>query len=140
MRTARRGRRMEALTGDRGFAREAGRRSTRELMKETLMSAKPVGPDMTDEDLLLRLRQIVGRANVLTGEAAAPFSQGYRFGQGPLVAAVRPAGLVEMWRVAELCVAADRIVIAQAANTGLTGGSTPDGSPSRPRPAEGEGP
>lgn len=91
------------------------------------MSAKPVGPEMTDEDLLVRLRQIVGRTHVLTGEAAAPFSHGYRFGQGPLVAAVRPAGLVEMWRVAELCVAADRIVIAQAANTGLTGGSTPDG-------------
>ncbi len=39
---------------------------------------------------------------------------------------VRPGSLLEQWRVVQACVAADRIVLMQAANTGLTGGSTPD--------------
>lgn len=38
---------------------------------------------------------------------------------------VRPGSLVELWRVLRTCVAANKIVIMQAANTGLTGGSTP---------------
>lgn len=78
--------------------------------------------------LVEALRAIVGRRHVLTGHAAVPFATGYRFGGGPIEAAVRPGSLVEMWRCLLACVAADRIVIAQAANTGLTGGSTPDGN------------
>jgi D-lactate dehydrogenase (quinone) len=45
-----------------------------------------------------------------------------------VVAVVRPGNLVEQWRVLKACVASDKIIIMQAANTGLTGGSTPDGS------------
>ena len=33
-----------------------------------------------------------------------------------------------MWQILQACVEADVIVITQAANTGLTGGSTPDGN------------
>lgn len=73
------------------------------------------------------LRNVVGRAHVLTGNAASQFATGYRFGSGPIEAAVRPGSLVQLWRVLAACVAANRIVIVQAANTGLTGGSTPDG-------------
>ncbi|MEH0194194.1 D-lactate dehydrogenase [Caulobacter sp. CCNWLY153] len=90
------------------------------------MNAMP-DASLGGDELIRRLRAIVGRAHVLTGDAAAPYAQGYRCGQGPLAAAVRPATLVELWRVAEVCAAADRIVIPQAANTGLTGGSTPNG-------------
>lgn len=86
---------------------------------------------MTDS-LIDRLRGIVGRSHVLIGDAAAPFATGYRFGGGQVEAAVRPGSLVELWRTAQACVAADCIVIAQAANTGLTGGSTPDGGYDRP--------
>jgi D-lactate dehydrogenase len=81
----------------------------------------------SDGEFLAHLRKIVGRTHVLTGSAAAPFATGYRFGGGPVAAVARPGSLVEMWRVAEACIASDRIVIVQAANTGLTGGSTPDG-------------
>lgn len=88
--------------------------------------------DMATPAMIGQLRDIVGRSHVLTGEAAAPFATGYRFGGGPVEAAVRPGSLVELWRVAQACVAADRILIVQAANTGLTGGSTPDGSYDRP--------
>jgi D-lactate dehydrogenase len=81
------------------------------------------------QDFLSRLEVIVGAGQVLTDPAAtAPFRTGFRFGSGPALAVVRPRGLVEMWRVLQACVAADKIVIMQASNTGLTGGSTPDGS------------
>ena len=40
----------------------------------------------------------------------------------------KPGTLVEMWRVLEICQKMDIIVIMQAANTGLTGGSTPFGN------------
>jgi D-lactate dehydrogenase len=91
------------------------------------MNAPSSTSDLSAGELVRKLGQIVGRAHVLTDGQAAPFAQGYRFGAGPVLAAVRPATLLEMWQVAKLCVAADRIVIPQAANTGLTGGSTPDG-------------
>jgi len=75
------------------------------------------------------LRGIVGRRHVLTKSGAtARFRRGYRFGDGPVLAVVRPGTLVEQWRVVEACVRAGKIVLMQAANTGLTGGSTPDGS------------
>ena len=42
-----------------------------------------------------------------------------------MLAVVRPGTLLEQWKVLQAAVAAGRIVIMQAANTGLTGGSTP---------------
>jgi len=84
-------------------------------------------------DLLDTLRGIVGRRHLLTGDKATRrFRQGFRYGAGPVLAVVRPGSLVEQWRVLRACVDADVIVIAQAANTGLTGGSTPDGLYDRP--------
>ena len=38
-----------------------------------------------------------------------------------------PASLLAFWKILKAAVAADCIVICQAANTGVTGGSTPDG-------------
>ncbi len=74
------------------------------------------------------LKTIVGRQHVLTGdEATRRYRTGFRFGKGKVAAVVRPGTLVEQWRILEACIAADVIVIAQASNTGLTGGSTPDG-------------
>ena len=56
------------------------------------------------------------------------YRQGYRFGEGKALAVVRPGTVLEMWQILQACVEADVIVITQAANTGLTGGSTPDGN------------
>lgn len=84
-------------------------------------------------DLPGALRAIVGRRHVLTAEKATRrFRQGFRFGSGPVLAVVQPGSLIEQWRVLRACVEAGVIVIAQAANTGLTGGSTPDGTYDRP--------
>lgn len=80
------------------------------------------------ESLIENFAAIVGRAHVYHGERATRrFRKGYRYGDGEVLAAVRPGTLLEQWKVLQACVAADVIVIFQAANTGLTGGSTPFG-------------
>jgi D-lactate dehydrogenase (quinone) len=86
------------------------------------------------EDLIEALTKIVGATHVLSGHAAAAerYTRGYRYGHGDVAAVVRPGSLVEQWRVLKTCVNAGAAVIFQAANTGLTGGSTPFGDYGRP--------
>lgn len=82
----------------------------------------------SSERFLSDLRQIVGSGYVLTDSAqTAQYRQGFRFGEGRALAVVKPGSLLEQWKVVQACVSTNRIVIMQAANTGLTGGSTPDG-------------
>ena len=77
-------------------------------------------------DLLAELRTAAGKRHVLTGNTETRrFRQGYRYGGGEALAVVQPGTLVEMWRVLQACHKAGVIMIFQAANTGLTGGSTP---------------
>ena len=84
---------------------------------------------MTSTSLISQLRQIVGDKYLITDPSQSEaYRSGYRFGNGNALAVVRPGNLTEFWAILKACVAADVIVIAQAANTGLTGGSTPDGN------------
>ncbi len=84
---------------------------------------------MTDDDLLKTLRAAVGAKHVLTGaKQTERFRKGFRSGEGDALAVVQPATVLEQWNVLKACVEADKIVIMQAANTGLTEGSTPKGS------------
>ncbi|TPW34114.1 D-lactate dehydrogenase [Oecophyllibacter saccharovorans] len=93
----------------------------------------PQAPPVPTSDLLAQLRQIVGAPHLHTSEQSTyRYRKGFRFGNGPVEAVVLPGNLVELWQVAQACVQAGRILIMQAANTGLTGGSTPDGSYDRP--------
>jgi len=79
--------------------------------------------------LLAELTQAVGARYTLTDSAKMErFTRGWRFGGGEALAVVRPGNLVEMWRALQACVKADVAIIVQAANTGLTGGSTPNGA------------
>ena len=81
------------------------------------------------KQLIEKLTQIVGEKYCITDESKSEsYRSGYRFGTGKALAVVRPGSLTEFWQVLKACVAADVIVIAQAANTGLTGGSTPSGN------------
>ena len=59
------------------------------------------------------------------GSGRSASATAFRSNGGPALAVVRPGTLLEQWRVLRACVAANKIVIMQAANTGLTGGSTP---------------
>ena len=84
---------------------------------------------MNATQLIENLTRIVGQKHIITDPTKTEqYRQGYRFGEGQALAVVRPGTLLEMWRILQECVAADVIVITQAANTGLTGGSTPSGN------------
>ena len=70
----------------------------------------------------------LGREQVLIGAAKTrAYRTGIRVGHGVAFAVVLPVDLLQLWKVLKLCVSFDKIIIFQAANTGLTGGSTPDG-------------
>ena len=78
--------------------------------------------------LVKALGAIVGDAQVLIdARATRPYRTGFRRGRGNALAVVRPRSLIELWRVLQACISANKIIIMQAANTGLTGGSTPAG-------------
>lgn len=80
------------------------------------------------QSLISSLQNVVGDNFLLTDkEKKQPYCKGFRFGAGEALAVVRPGTLVQIWQILKLCVEADVAVIMQAANTGLTGGSTPDG-------------
>ena len=84
---------------------------------------------MTNDAFLARLRKVVGRRRLLTGRRATErFRRGFRSGEGEALCVVLPGTLLEQWQVLLACVEADKIVIMQAANTGLTEGSSPSGS------------
>jgi len=88
---------------------------------------------MTDSALVDDLKAILGDRRVLTDPAASErWRTGWRSGGGPAEAVIMPQTLVQMWRALKACVAHDRIVIMQAANTGLTEGSAPNGDYDRP--------
>lgn len=85
-------------------------------------------PAASAPDLIAELGAIVGSRYILTGERETRrYRTGFRFGGGKALAVVRPGSLVELWRAVNACARARTIMIVQAANTGLTGGSTPDG-------------
>lgn len=83
---------------------------------------------MTDQELIDTLRGIVGSRHLMTDPRKTErFRKGFRSGEGDALAVVQPATILEQWNVLQACVAVDKIVIMQAANTGLTEGSTPNG-------------
>ncbi|SNZ19042.1 D-lactate dehydrogenase [Cohaesibacter gelatinilyticus] len=84
---------------------------------------------MSHQDVIKTFRSIVGKSHVLTGDRQTePFRKGFRSGEGEVLAVVQPGTLLEQWQILKTCVANDLIVIMQAANTGLTEGSTPKGT------------
>lgn len=79
--------------------------------------------------LIDALKALVGAPYTLTDSVKMePYSKGFRFGFGEAMAVVKPSTLLEIWQVLQACTKADVAIIMQAANTGLTGGSTPNGN------------
>ncbi|WP_426577658.1 D-lactate dehydrogenase [Xenorhabdus stockiae] len=82
-----------------------------------------------NQQLLATLTHIVGSAHILTKpQKTERYRTGFRSGQGSALAVVSPGSLLEQWKVFKACVDADKIILMQAANTGLTEGSTPNGN------------
>ena len=81
------------------------------------------------DHLIKDLGYIVGEKNlIITKWGKLPYSKGWRYGRGDALAVAKPGSLFEIWEILEICVKQNIIVIMQAANTGLTGGSTPFGN------------
>ena len=84
---------------------------------------------MDKKNILDLLRLVVGNKYLITANwKKQSFSKGWRYGEGDALAVAKPGSLVEIWKILQICVEFDIIVIMQAANTGLTGGSTPYGN------------
>ena len=80
-------------------------------------------------DFIKKLKNIAGDKNILTANwSKVPYSEGWRYGSGKALAVAKPGTLLEIWDILKVCVENNIIVIMQAANTGLTGGSTPHGN------------
>jgi len=80
------------------------------------------------DSFIASLKAIVGDTGTLTDtRATLSFRTGFRSGASSALAVIRPRSLIELWRVLIACTAAQKIIIMQAANTGLTAGSTPAG-------------
>ena len=83
----------------------------------------------TTSKIIEEFKLITGNKYVVTSKwGKEPFNKGWRYGGGDAVAVIKPGTLLEIWKVLQICVKHDIIVIMQAANTGLTGGSTPFGN------------
>lgn len=83
---------------------------------------------MQNYSLLQQLQSIAGQQFVITDEKKSrPYRLGWRSGGGAALAVVMPQDLLSYYRVLKACVEHKAIIIMQAANTGLTEGSTPNG-------------
>lgn len=82
---------------------------------------------MKTKNLIREFQAILKSHQILINEIAkSPYLKGFRVGKGEAIAVLIPETLLELWYVLEKCVNHDLIVILQASNTGVTGGSTPD--------------
>ncbi|MFC3122253.1 D-lactate dehydrogenase [Agaribacter flavus] len=83
---------------------------------------------MTSHPVIKQLSTILAFKNILTDDKkTAHYRSGWRSGEGSALAVIFPQTLLEYWRVLEVCVASNCIIVMQAANTGLTEGSAPNG-------------
>lgn len=75
------------------------------------------------------LTELLGEAGVLHARPdVEKYERGYRYGTGRAAAVARPATVAELREVVRFCYAHGLRIIAQGANTGLVGASTPDHS------------
>ncbi|MEC9303076.1 MAG: D-lactate dehydrogenase [Bacteroidota bacterium] len=82
-----------------------------------------------NKDLIKKIIDISGNDSVITSKwKKQSYSKGWRYGDGEALAVVNPGTLLEFWKILKVCLKFDVIIIMQAANTGLTGGSTPYGN------------
>ena len=79
--------------------------------------------------LIATLRTIVGDSHVLTeGDLRAWEEDWRKRDHGKSLAVVRPASTAQVAAVVKACAAAGTSIVPQGGNTGLVGGSVPDGS------------
>lgn len=82
-----------------------------------------------NQQFVSEVLSIVGKKNILLeAKKTHYYRRGFRAGTGPAIAVIFPQTLLQQWQILASCVAHNKIIIMQAANTGLTAGSTPYGN------------
>jgi len=82
---------------------------------------------MTPDNLIPALRDIVGAAHVLTGDACTEYETDWRQRvRGKALCVVRPGATAEVAEVMRACARAGVSIVPQGGNTGLVEGSVPD--------------
>ena len=85
-------------------------------------------PKLTKNELIQQFNNIVGTKGVLTKlTQTAYYRSGFRSGNGVALAVIFPFTILEQWKLIEVCVEANCIIIMQAAKTGLIEDSSPSG-------------
>ncbi len=85
---------------------------------------KPV----TNEQILAELSGLLSANDIKADPSTnAHFRKGWRSGGGSALSVLFPQSLLQLWQCIEVCVKCNVIIVMQAANTGLTEGSTPSG-------------
>ncbi|MDT0626843.1 D-lactate dehydrogenase [Alteromonas sp. W364] len=83
----------------------------------------------SDDDVLAQLNTILDPQFIQADpKKNEHYRVGWRSGGGSATAVVFPQTLVALWQVLKVCVSTNAIIVMQAANTGLTEGSTPSGN------------
>ena len=81
---------------------------------------------MLEKNLSNSINKIVGKENFLTSESSmAPYKNGWSTQSGDCKGVIIPSSLLEMWKILKILVKNKKIILLQASNTSLTGGSTP---------------
>ncbi len=84
---------------------------------------------MLKKEFIYNINRVVGKKNFLTTDSAmAPYKNGWRTQSGDCKGVIIPSTLLEMWKVLKILVKNNKIILLQASNTSLTGGSTPNGN------------
>ena len=64
----------------------------------------------------------IGSKFVVTGKwQKQPFVNGWRYGNGDALAILKPANLLELWKLLKICISQDFIIIMLLFMIGLTG-------------------
>ena len=80
------------------------------------------------QQIITELEGVLGKKKLITKKwDKQPYCKGWRYGSGEALAVALPETLLQIWELLEICLSHNMIIIMQAANTGLTGGSTPFG-------------
>ena len=84
---------------------------------------------MNQAGVIRDLQRLLGSAGVVeSSQDLEKYERGHRYGAGRALAIARPGSLAELRSVVRYCFAQDLKLLAQGANTGLVGASTPDES------------
>ena len=98
------------------------------LELESLESDKKAH-ELQGDNFIDVLKKVVQSQNILIHKRQTQsYSTGIKLGGGDVEAVILPQGLTQLWNVLKICVVHDRTIIMQAANTGVTAGSTPYGN------------